>query len=232
MGAIGPVRTLRRIAAAVGDLAVPLLCGGCGRPDTPWCPTCDRCLSDVPRALTPRVETGAPVWALGRYDGPLRASVLALKEHGRTDLAPVLGGGLADALITLARWGDLPAGRRMLLVPAPTRAAAARRRGGDPVTAMCASAVRGLGPRAAVAPLLVTAASARDSAGLGAGARAANLAGAVRLTRTPPSAATSSDSIVVLVDDVVTTGATAAASTRLLARAGVEVAAVLAVAGV
>lgn len=222
---------MRRVASAVGDLAVPLTCGGCGRPGTSWCAACATRLCDAPRALSPRVEIDEPTWALGRYDGPLRAAVLALKEHGRRDLAPVFGHALASALMTLAQWGDLSAGRRLAVIPAPTRAAAARRRGGDPVTAVASTAVQVLGPRAAVLPLLATAGLTRDSAGLSAGARASNLAGAIDLIRTPPAAAMSADTVVVLVDDVLTTGATAAASTRRLSRAGVTVDAVVVLAG-
>lgn len=179
--------------------------------------------------LRPRVALEVPVWAVGRYDGSLRSAVLALKEHGRRDLAPTLGRGLADALVALAQWGELPDRRRLTMIPAPTRASAARRRGGDPVTVVAESAVEILGPRAAVCRLLATAALTRDSAGLGAGARAANLAGAIELTGTPPDGL--SDAAVVLVDDVLTTGATAAASIRRLARAGVSVDAVLVLAG-
>ncbi|MCF8609902.1 ComF family protein [Gordonia sp. HY285] len=231
MRSVGPLRALRGVAAAVGDLAVPLVCGGCGRPGTPWCPVCDAQLHDAPRALAPRVEVDAPAWAVGRYDGPLRAAVLALKEHGRRDLAPILGDGLAAALLTLAQWGDLPSGRRLALIPAPTKASAARRRGGDPVAAVAASATGLLGPRARVLPLLATAPLARDSAGLGAGARAANLAGSIDLSRTPPAAALDDDTVVVLVDDVLTTGATAAASIRRLAAAGIVVDVVAVLAG-
>ena len=231
MGLGGPVRALREVAAAVGDLAVPLVCGGCGRPGTSWCEACADRLRDAPRVLTPRVEVDAPAWALGRYDGPLRAAVLALKEHGRRDLAQTFGEGLAGALMALAQWGDLPVGRRLAVIPAPTRRSAARRRGGDPVTAVARVAVGLLGPRAAVLPLLATAGLTRDSAGLGAGARASNLAGAIEMTRPAPAAATAAGTVVVLVDDVLTTGATAAASTRRLARAGVGVDAVVVLAG-
>ncbi|MGO3328002.1 ComF family protein [Gordonia sp. (in: high G+C Gram-positive bacteria)] len=231
MGPGGPVRVLREVAAALGDLAVPLVCGGCGRPDTFWCPVCAARLRDAPRVLAPRVEVDAPAWALGRYDGPIRAAVLALKEHGRRDLAQAFGEGLADALMTLAQWGDLPIGRRLAVIPAPTKRSAARRRGGDPVTAVATVAAGLLGPRTTVLPLLATANLTQDSAGLGAGARASNLAGAIELTRSPPAAATAADTVVVLVDDVLTTGATAAASVRRLARAGVGVDTVVVLAG-
>ncbi|CQD04871.1 putative amidophosphoribosyltransferase [Mycolicibacterium conceptionense] len=58
--------------------------------------------------------------------------------------------------------------------------------------------------------------------GLSGAARQRNIAGRVRLIR--PVAGE-----VVLVDDIVTTGATAAESVRMLAQAGAQVSAVLAI---
>ncbi|WP_341256991.1 ComF family protein [Gordonia malaquae] len=222
-----PASRVRQIALAVGDLAVPLVCGGCGRPGTQWCPRCAAVLVDAPRAVHPRCELDVPAWSVGRYDGPLRAAILALKEHGRRDLAPVLGDALASALIVLADWGELSGSGALVLVPAPTRAASARRRGGDPVTLTAESAVSRLGDRVHVTALLRSGHFTRDSAGLSAGARSSNLAGAVTLTGRPPRAMREGRTVTVLVDDVLTTGATAAASVRVLRRAGVHVAAVV-----
>jgi predicted amidophosphoribosyltransferase len=63
----------------------------------------------------------------------------------------------------------------------------------------------------------------RDSVGLTAGQRQANIAGRVRLRRRVSGE-------VVLVDDVVTTGATADESVRVLQTSGARVVAVLAIA--
>ncbi len=75
----------------------------------------------------------------------------------------------------------------------------------------------------------MTAGSARDSVGLDAAARAANLADRVRWlpNAAPPPAAT-----VLLIDDVFTTGATTAASCSVLRSAGRAVAGVLVLATV
>jgi len=66
---------------------------------------------------------------------------------------------------------------------------------------------------------------ARDSVGLNAAQRCANLHGRVQVAGALPTAQAN----VVLVDDVLTTGATAAAATVALAARGVRVHAVLVV---
>ncbi|MGH3816060.1 MAG: ComF family protein, partial [Pseudonocardiaceae bacterium] len=88
-------------------------------------------------------------------------------------------------------------------------------------------ALAAAGVPAAVAPALRMAAGVRDSVGLQAAARQANLAGRVLLRRAglPPTGTP-----VVLVDDVVTTGATAVACVAALLRAGVDTPAIVALA--
>ncbi|WP_055399082.1 MULTISPECIES: ComF family protein [unclassified Mycobacterium] len=203
------------------DLILPLQCGGCGAPSTRWCAACARELSvaaDQPHVVSPRVDPGVPVLALGRYAGARRQAILALKEHGRADLVGPLAGALATGVHRLLSWGIVET--PLSLIPAPTRRSAARRRGGDPVTRLARTAVAGH-PAITVAPALRMRALARDSVGLGTGARERNVAGRVRLRRAPPATE------VLIVDDVVTTGATARESVRVLRAAGVRVTAVL-----
>lgn len=204
------------------DLILPLECGGCGAPSTRWCASCAAALGvgdDEPHLVTPRTDPGVPVFALGRHAGVRRRAIVAAKEKGRADLVAPLAGALSGGLEHLLTWGII--GTPVTVVPAPTRRAAARRRGGDPVARIAMSAASGL-PGVRVVSALRLRPWVRDSVGLSGAARQRNIAGRVRLIK--PVAGE-----VVLVDDIVTTGATAAESVRMLARAGAQVSAVLAI---
>ncbi|QBJ95323.1 ComF family protein [Rhodococcus sp. ABRD24] len=217
---------------ALLDLILPLECGGCGDSGSGWCERCRRTLADDPVAVRPRVDPGVPVWALGPYAGPRRGAVIAAKERGRRDLAVPMGMALAGAVNTLRRWGELdpPELAPLWLVPAPTRARAARARGGDPVLRIASVVATATGRGSRVCPALSMGRGVRDSVGLSAAQRQDNLAGRVRVSDKVPDdflRTRRSCPEVVLVDDVLTTGATAAESVRVLATAGVQVGAVL-----
>jgi predicted amidophosphoribosyltransferase len=202
------------------DLVLPLECGGCGAPSTTWCDACATTLkvhTDEPHLVTPRIDPGVPVFALGHYAGPRRQAIVALKEHGRRDLVAPLARALALGIHQLVSWGilDTP----VTIVPAPTRALAARRRGGDPVTRIAQRATHNH-PDVAVVRALRTRALVRDSVGLTSADRERNLTGRIKLTRL-----VSGD--VLLVDDIITTGATAREAVRMLQKTGANVTAVL-----
>ncbi|WP_253258386.1 ComF family protein [Pseudonocardia sp. N23] len=201
------------LVPALLDLLLPGGCAGCAAPGPGWCPACAAC-TGPPRWVSGR--GGPPVLAAGRYGGPLRRALIAYKERGRRDLAPVLAGMLAAAIGTSmppATWpGPSWTGARGRppgwLVPAPSRAGAARERGGDHVRRLCehlAAALARAGAEVAVAPGLALTGGVADSVGLDAAQRAANLAGRLRTVTSglPPPGAR-----VMLVDDVITTGAT------------------------
>jgi predicted amidophosphoribosyltransferase len=150
----------------------------------------------------------------------VRPAVNAFKERGRTELVRPLGTALALAVAAVV--SAAPPGP-VLLVPVPSSAAALRSRGRDHVAELTARAVtelRAAGLAVGEARLLRRRGRVRDSAGLSAAARRANLAGSFELqasVRLVPGA------ILVLVDDVVTSGATlteAAATLSAACRAG------------
>ncbi|MCV7249899.1 ComF family protein [Mycobacterium koreense] len=211
------------------DLVLPLRCGGCGEPAARWCSRCAAewaVRPDHPHLINPRLDPGVPVFSLGRYAGARRRAIVAVKEHGRIDLLAPLAAALTGGVDRLLRWGIVPAS--VTMVPAPTRAGAARRRGGDPVARMVAGGAERLGLTAA--PMLRMAARARDSVGLTAAARQRNVAGRVVLRRRYRAGALAGalgDVPVLLVDDICTTGATVDESVRVLGSAGMTVAAVL-----
>ena len=199
------------------DLTLPLSCPGCGAPQR-WCERCAGELAGRPRLVVPAAAGEGPAlppaYALALYRGPVRAAILAAKEHGRRDLPALLAKSLAAGLLTLLRISALSV--PLWLVPAPTRPAAARRRGGDPVAVLSRAAaeiVAGRGYDVGVAPCLYTAGRAADSVGLDAAQRQSNLAGRVRWRARagpPPGVA------VVLIDDVLTSGTTAVAASAAL----------------
>jgi predicted amidophosphoribosyltransferase len=150
----------------------------------------------------------------------LQRVVLAFKDDGRHDLAPVLGRCLArSAASALA---DLGLTAPVLLVPAPSSRAAVRRRGANLTAGLAADAaawLRRRGHAVAVARVLVQRRKVRDQAGLSATARHENLAGALAVRH----AGAVANRRVLLVDDVVTTGATLAAAARALEESGAVV---------
>jgi predicted amidophosphoribosyltransferase len=147
--------------------------------------------------------------------------LLRYKEPGRRDLAAPLARHLSPALDTLLAEGPDPgtiSPHTLWLVPAPSRPAAARARAGDHV-ARLARALAADRHNVRVAQALALARRTRDSVGLDAAQRAANLSGRLRVKHAvlPPSG-----SWVVLMDDIVTTGATLRACRAALAQAGIR----------
>lgn len=169
-------------------------------------------LRTPPQRIHTRVDPHVPVWSLGSYADTHRRVILAMKEHRHLAVRRILGPVLAAAITHLQARGELV--DAPVLVPAPTRAAAARIRGGDPVTDVCGAT--GL----PVSVALRHSGRVADQVGLGVEGRRRNLSGAMELRRLPAGP-------VLLIDDVATTGSTLAASSETLLAAGCEVAGAL-----
>ncbi|MGO2113242.1 MAG: ComF family protein [Pseudoclavibacter sp.] len=219
----------------------PVDCPACAAPSIGLCPRCLAELRDerVPRTglLDPGADAQAgtgsglvPIATAVVYDGVARRLIVALKERGRMDAVGPLA-ALARVALGVAGLERSGQGRDatrearqehpgLVLVPAPSRRRSTRQRGFVPIERVCEVAL----PGAAIGRCLTVRPSARDQAGLGRGARAANLDGAMR------ASAAAAGRRVVLVDDIVTTGATAREGIRALEAAGARVVAVVAIA--
>ena len=228
---------VQRLADAASDLALGGSCAGCAQPGRSLCAACAAllCGPATPRWPNPR-PAGLPApYAVAAYEGPVRGVLLAHKEHARYGLARPLGTALAAAVTAAALPAGAPApapgGGPLLLVPPPCDGAVARQRGHDAVLRMARHAavrLRRSGQPCAVLPALRTVRTVADQAGLGAGGRARNLAGAYRVHRRFEPRL--SRAWLVVVDDVLTTGATAVEVTRALTAAGGQVVGVAVVA--
>jgi ComF family protein len=212
----------RNVGSAVGsaasralDLALPVLCAGCGMEGPPLCREC-RPAVDVRLGATPGVALGLPAelpapllqleWC-APFTGVTRRALHHLKYEGERRLAYPLGESIAR------RWAFAGAGGDVL-VPVPASPDRVRERGYDQAVLLARAAARGLRMHAVGALARARATPAQFD--LDRGARGANVARAFQVI--------DPDAIrgrwVVLVDDVVTTGSTLAASATALLEGG------------
>ncbi|MDQ1730381.1 MAG: hypothetical protein QOK10_540 [Pseudonocardiales bacterium] len=203
-------RSTRELLEHLLDLVLPVRCVGCGAPELAWCDRCRVTPRSIAASAVPAVRAAA------RYEGSVRAALLAYKERGRRVLASPLGGYLAWAVADLERSAGLEP-RAIVLLPVPSRPGAARARGGDHVLRLARAVAKQRG--VPVMDCLRLVGSVQDSAGLSTAERRANLSG--RMVALPPP---SRGLVAVIVDDIVTTGATVCEAERALRSAGWAVA--------
>jgi ComF family protein len=179
----------------------PVSCAGCAADDRALCPACRVALAlDLRRG---RLADGTPVFSAVRYSGPVRRTILAFKEQGRTDVAAALARPLRQALAAAAEHTGVTA----RLATVPTTRAAYRRRGYDPVALLVAKA--GGHP----VRLLRHTRAHQAQKSLGQAERSSNLAGSLG-ARWPDAGR------VIVVDDIMTTGATLTEAVRAIRAAG------------
>lgn len=228
------------------NLVLPADCVVCGADDYSLCPDCASALRS--QTVAPfRAEhnadalvgvNGEPllaVFAAGEYRQALSQSILAFKNHGRTELGPPLARAMAATFATALAEVRTPdqAPSALLLVPVPSTGGGWRRRGYDPVALLLRALVREgrLPPGMMVAPVLRVKTQLpwhrKHQKGLGRAARRRNVRNtmairgkALRDFRLGAKLATPH---VVLIDDVLTTGSTLREAAQTLEFAGFRV---------
>jgi len=204
------------------DLVLGGSCAGCDRPGISLCSACraDLITATPFRAWPDPIPAGLrPPTATTPYSDVARRLILAHKEHARYALAKPLGQALARAVVLA-----LGTGRAVWLCPVPSSRSTVRLRGHDPLRRMTVAAartLRGQGYDVRLADALTVVRRPADQAGLSAGQRAVNLAGAFATSSRWAERLT--DQPVLLVDDVLTTGSTLAEACRAMETAGIGV---------
>jgi ComF family protein len=200
------------LPTAAADLFLGAVCPGCGRPSRSLCAACLALIAPRPAIIRTRPVRVA---ASGEHDGVLRESIVAWKEEGRDGLLRPLAHLLAASVVEVVGGSSQP----IVLVPVPTTWRSRLARGADVVDQLARAAshlLRDTGIDVTVHQPLRVARRTADQSGLGARARARNLAGAFALRSTAGLPRRD----IVVVDDIVTTGATLHEATRALRLGG------------
>lgn len=197
------------------DLLAPPECAACDAAVASSSAFCDACRLPVCQAAR-RELCGVPLVVAGSYAAPLSTAIVRFKYGGRGELSRPLARLLVPAL------GRLQLSKSAALVPVPLHRRRLAERGYNQAALLAGELGRALG-RTCLPRLLVRTRDMDHQVGKARAERLHNAREAFSLR-----AATARE--VVLVDDVVTTGATVRACAQALARGGVRLAGVVALA--
>lgn len=211
------MRLLGRVLSDLLEGLAPTLCAACDEPARgAFCETCREACPCPPAARPLRALDGVPLLVAGPYAPPLSTAIVRFKYEGRAELSRTLGQLLSPQLAHLALPGDA------VLVPVPLHPKRLATRGYNQAALLAQELARVSGlacrPR-----LLERTRETERQVGKARGQRLTNAAEAFAVRQRGARRA-------VVVDDVVTTGSTVRACAQALARGGVELCAVVALA--
>lgn len=213
------------------DLVLGRECVGCTQPGSILCAECRHEISPRPRLRAAinlsEIESDLriPVVCSLDYRGPTRQIIYRYKDHHIPELSSVLAAPVMASVTHIAHISDV-ALEKVYLVPMPSRKAARRRRGFDPVHRVSIAAARRT-PVRGVRRLLVDTRDGTSTKKLGAFDRERQVRGAFSISRRGLLL----DSPVIIIDDVVTTGSTATEAVSALVVGGIHVIGVATIAG-
>jgi ComF family protein len=197
------------------ELVAPSSCAACGEPN--GAAFCDGCRRALQAHAPARLIAGVPLLVAGRYDSPLSDAIVRFKYEGRAELARPLAAELTPRVLASSLPPDA------VLVPVPLHPKRLAERGYNQAALLAHELGRESGRRCRPRLLERTRYTERQ-VGKARRDRLTNAADAFSV-RQPRGAKRA-----LLVDDVVTTGSTVRACAQALARAGIELCAVIAVA--
>jgi len=204
-----------RIIDELLNLLSPPTCAACDAATR--APLCDACRGSVGPTPGVRWLDGKRLVVAGSYAPPLSTAIIRFKYEGRAELSRALADLVTPPLLEL----DLPADASF--VPVPLHAARLATRGYNQA-ALLARALGQRTGRSCHPRLLVRARATERQVGKARRERLTNAEDAFALRQAGVT------SRAILVDDVVTTGSTVRACAQALARGGIELCAVVAVA--
>lgn len=201
------------------DAVLPTSCIDCEALGSHICTVCSGQFVFTGHRVSRQDLHGCSATTLNRQAHLLISSV---KDDGRTGLLTVLSSAIAASLAVTcsvageSEFAEAMRSRDFAIAPIPTRKAALKRRGFDPVASLAKLVAKDLGVR--VQPGLRLLRETRDQRALTLDERAANLRGAMSFR-----SSRAFEAPVVLLDDVVTTGATLLEGRRAVEAAGIQV---------